>query len=69
MADVESRGGATVFRFSPASVRRALDAGVDAESLLAACESLVGRRLGIAAADIPPAEVVSVHSSAKVEAL
>jgi len=27
MADVESRGGATVYRFSSASVRRALDAG------------------------------------------
>ncbi|OFE14981.1 hypothetical protein BA895_07495 [Humibacillus sp. DSM 29435] len=26
-ADVESRGGATVYRFTPASVRRALDAG------------------------------------------
>lgn len=27
VADVESRGGATVYRFTPASVRRALDAG------------------------------------------
>ncbi|MFT4288994.1 helicase-associated domain-containing protein [Nocardioides sp.] len=27
LADVESRGGATVYRFTPASVRRALDAG------------------------------------------
>ncbi|MGN0064220.1 MAG: helicase-associated domain-containing protein [Nocardioides sp.] len=27
LADVESRGGATVYRFSPASVRRAYDAG------------------------------------------
>lgn len=27
IADVESRGGATVYRFTPASVRRALDAG------------------------------------------
>ena len=27
VADVESRGGATVYRFSPASVRRALDTG------------------------------------------
>ncbi|WP_028660587.1 helicase C-terminal domain-containing protein [Nocardioides insulae] len=27
MADVESRGGATVYRFTPSSVRRALDAG------------------------------------------
>ncbi|WP_372729072.1 helicase-associated domain-containing protein [Nocardioides sp.] len=27
LADVESRGGATVYRFSPTSVRRALDAG------------------------------------------
>ncbi len=34
VADVESRGGATVFRFSPGSVRRALDAGLDADSLL-----------------------------------
>ena len=36
VADVESTGGATVFRFSPASVRRALDFGHGAEDLLAA---------------------------------
>lgn len=34
-ADVESRGGATVYRFSAASVRRALDAGWSAHDLLA----------------------------------
>lgn len=34
-ADVESRGGATVYRFGPASVRRALDAGMTGEDLLA----------------------------------
>jgi hypothetical protein len=33
MADVESRGGATVFRFSASSVRRALDAGWPATQL------------------------------------
>lgn len=33
-ADVESRGGATVYRFSPTSVRRALDAGWSARDLL-----------------------------------
>ena len=33
-ADVESRGGATVYRFSAASVRRALDAGWAARDLL-----------------------------------
>ncbi len=33
-ADVDSRGGATVYRFSPGSVRRALDAGRTAEELL-----------------------------------
>lgn len=33
-ADIESRGGATVYRFSPASVRRALDAGLDADGLV-----------------------------------
>jgi Helicase conserved C-terminal domain len=33
-ADVESRGGATVFRFTPESVRRALDAGRTGEDLL-----------------------------------
>ncbi|HVN13982.1 MAG TPA: helicase-associated domain-containing protein [Kineosporiaceae bacterium] len=33
-ADVESRGGATVFRFTPDSVRRALDAGRTGEDLL-----------------------------------
>ena len=35
VADVESRGGATVYRFSPASVRRALDAGRTADDVLA----------------------------------
>ncbi|GAA4360346.1 helicase C-terminal domain-containing protein [Angustibacter luteus] len=34
-ADVESRGGATVYRFTPDSVRRALDSGWAAEQLLA----------------------------------
>jgi hypothetical protein len=33
-ADVESRGGATVFRFTPESVRRALDAGRTGDDLL-----------------------------------
>jgi hypothetical protein len=33
-ADVESRGGATVYRFTPASLRRPLDAGWDAQQLL-----------------------------------
>lgn len=33
VADVESRGGATVYRFTPASVRRALDAGWTASEL------------------------------------
>jgi hypothetical protein len=33
-ADVESRGGATVYRFTPASVRRALDAGRTGDELL-----------------------------------
>lgn len=35
MADVESRGAATVWRFSEASVRRALDEGRDAQELIA----------------------------------
>ena len=34
VADVESRGGATVYRFSPTSVRRCLDAGWTAEQVL-----------------------------------
>jgi hypothetical protein len=34
MADVESRGGATVYRFTPASVRRALDAGRSGDEML-----------------------------------
>jgi hypothetical protein len=34
VADVESRGAATVYRFSPASVRRALDAGWDADHVV-----------------------------------
>ncbi len=33
-ADIESRGGATVFRFSPGSVRRALDSGMSSGDLL-----------------------------------
>lgn len=33
-ADVESRGGATVYRFSPMSVRQALDTGLTADELL-----------------------------------
>jgi hypothetical protein len=39
LADVESTGGATVYRFSPSSIRRALDAGrtaADIHALLAA---------------------------------
>ncbi|MFK0169152.1 helicase-associated domain-containing protein [Streptomyces sp. NPDC090306] len=39
LADVESKGGATVYRFTPGSVRRALDSGrtaSDLQSLLAA---------------------------------
>ncbi|MFI7445214.1 helicase-associated domain-containing protein [Nonomuraea indica] len=35
-ADVESKGGATVYRFGDDSIRRALDAGQGAEELLAA---------------------------------
>ena len=38
VADVESRGGATVYRFSPASVRRAMDAGQDRDQVLALLE-------------------------------
>lgn len=34
LADVDSRGGATVYRFSAASVRRSLDAGRDADDVL-----------------------------------
>ncbi|MFG1948904.1 helicase-associated domain-containing protein [Nonomuraea sp. NPDC048826] len=37
-ADVESKGGATVYRFSESSIRRALDAGQAAEELLAMLE-------------------------------
>ncbi|WP_340560531.1 helicase C-terminal domain-containing protein [Streptomyces sp. GSL17-111] len=33
LADIESKGGATVYRFTPASVRRALDAGRSATDL------------------------------------
>ncbi|OAR24942.1 DNA-binding protein [Streptomyces sp. ERV7] len=33
LADIESKGGATVYRFTPASVRRALDAGQAASDL------------------------------------
>ncbi|MYV72115.1 DNA-binding protein, partial [Streptomyces sp. SID2131] len=33
LADVESKGGATVYRFTPGSVRRALDSGLAASDL------------------------------------
>jgi hypothetical protein len=39
LADVESTGGATVYRFSESSVRRALDAGRSASDLLALLSS------------------------------
>jgi hypothetical protein len=39
VADVESRGGATVHRFTPASVRRALDAGWTADEVLESLRS------------------------------
>ncbi|MGF1646437.1 MAG: helicase-associated domain-containing protein [Kineosporiaceae bacterium] len=42
LADVESRGAATVYRFSAASVRRALDSGRDAEELLALLDRASG---------------------------
>ena len=38
VADVESRGGATVYRFSPESVRRALDAGWSSTQVLTALQ-------------------------------
>jgi hypothetical protein len=38
VADVESRGGATVYRFSPQSVRRGLDAGWSSAQVLAALQ-------------------------------
>jgi hypothetical protein len=45
-ADRESRGAAVLWRFSPASVRRALDEGLSADELLAALR-------GIAETDLP----------------
>ena len=41
-ADVESRGGATVYRFSPGSLRRCLDAGWSADQVLSALTDLAG---------------------------
>jgi len=38
VADVESRGGATVYRFSPASVRRGLDSGWSSAQVLTALQ-------------------------------
>lgn len=34
-ADIESRGAATVYRFTPTSIRKALDGGADADNVLA----------------------------------
>lgn len=45
-ADREGRGGAVAWRFSPASVRRAMDAGATADSLLGALS-------GIAEGELP----------------
>jgi hypothetical protein len=42
LADVESRGAATVYRFSAASLRRALDSGRDAEEVLALLDRASG---------------------------
>ena len=44
-ADVETRGAATVYRFSPRGIRRALDLGWTAESLLAGLRTLAGTDL------------------------
>jgi hypothetical protein len=44
-ADVETRGAATVYRFSPGAIRRALDGGWSAEGLLAGLRSLSGTDL------------------------
>ncbi|MBK9101961.1 MAG: helicase-associated domain-containing protein [Austwickia sp.] len=41
-ADIESRGGATVYRFSPHSLRRALDAGWSADQVHSALVDLAG---------------------------
>jgi hypothetical protein len=40
LADIESTGGATVYRFSEASIRRGFDAGRDAADILASLKSL-----------------------------
>ena len=45
VADLEARGSATVWRFSPASVRRALDGGATADELLAALGRVADREL------------------------
>ena len=45
VADLEARGSATVWRLSPASVRRALDAGATADELLAALGRVSEREL------------------------
>lgn len=44
-ADRESSGGGTTWRFSPASVRRALDAGITAEQLVEQLTELAGKHL------------------------
>ncbi|WP_433802540.1 helicase-associated domain-containing protein [Actinomycetospora sp. CA-084318] len=57
-ADVEARGAATVHRFSTRSVRRALDAGWTADTLLAGLRHLAG--------DIPQPLDYLVHDAARV---
>ena len=44
LADVESRGQATVYRFTPSSVRRAFDAGWAAHEVHAFLEPCRARR-------------------------
>ena len=73
-ADRESRGAAVVWRFSPASVRRALDEGVGADELVA-CTSRDRRGRSAAAADVPdrrcaaPARVPGRPAGAELRAL
>jgi hypothetical protein len=43
LADIESTGAATTFRFSEASLRRAIDAGRDGESILAFLRKYAGK--------------------------
>jgi hypothetical protein len=67
LADVESRGAATVWRFGPDSVRRAFDDGWDADQVLAALETVAAKGVPGTLATLV-ADVARTHGRVRVGA-